>query len=285
MNPIRPFVKRNCMIFFRDKGAVFGSMLGVIIVLMLYVLFLKDIMLQSYPAEGGEFLMNSWVMAGMVAVAAVTSALGSYEMLVHDRELGSIKLLKVSPMSPLQMAIGYILTSFIISFLLSMFTLLIAEIYIFLYGGQILSALSILKVIAIALLGTASSSAIMFFIVSFVRSSKSFTTVCVIMGTLVGFVAGAYIPIGNFPSSVQSFLSIVPVTNEASLLRQVFMDIPETEYFVGASTETVHDFQVDMGEILTFGGTDITPIISIAILLVTAVIFTLLSSWNLSRKI
>lgn len=285
MNPIRPFIKRNCMIFFRDRGAVLSSMLGVIIVLMLYVLFLKNMMLQSYPADGGEFLMDSWVMGGMVAVAAVTSALGSYEMLVHDRELGSMKLLRVSPMSPLQMAIGYILTSFIISFLLSIFTLLFAEIYIFLYGGQILSAINILKVIAIALLGTASSSAIMFFIVSFIRSSKSFTSVCVIIGTLVGFVAGTYIPIGNFPSGVQSFLSIMPVTNEASLLRQVFMNVPETEYFVGASTDVVHNFQVDMGEILTLGGTDIMPIVSIAILLVTAVIFTLLSSWNLSRRI
>ncbi|MBR5998871.1 MAG: hypothetical protein IK043_00285, partial [Candidatus Methanomethylophilaceae archaeon] len=42
MNAILNFSKRCCLLYFRDKGAVFFSLMASLIVVMLYVLFLRD---------------------------------------------------------------------------------------------------------------------------------------------------------------------------------------------------------------------------------------------------
>lgn len=277
-------MKRNCSIFFRDKPSVFFSMLGVLIVLLLYVLFLRNLMVGGNEMPGGEFLMDSWIMAGMLAVAAVTASLGSFGILINDKVTGSAKTMNVSPATPVQVTAGYIMSSFVISLILSLITLFFAELYIAGYGGQLLSFMSMLEVLGVVLLGTMSGCALMFFIVSFLKTANAFATLSTIIGTLIGFVAGVYIPIGNMPEAVQMIIKVMPVSHEASLLRQIFMEVPEQISFAGASAEELHQFNIDMGVIFEFGGADFPVIGSILILIGTTVLFLALSAWNLSRK-
>ena len=59
---------RNLKIFFRQKSAVFFSLLSVFIIIGLYVLFLGDVWTDYFP-EGlseAENLMNNWIIAGIV---------------------------------------------------------------------------------------------------------------------------------------------------------------------------------------------------------------------------
>ena len=75
-------VKRNLLIFFRDRGSVFFSLLGVLIIIGLYVLFLGDIMVKDLgDLPGARFLMDSWIMSGLLAVTPVTTSLGQMFLL------------------------------------------------------------------------------------------------------------------------------------------------------------------------------------------------------------
>ena len=284
MSVIPALVKRHCLIFFRDKMNVFFSMLGAIIVLLLYIMFLKDLMIQSVPGEYGSFLMDSWIMAGMLAVTSVTAALGSLGILVGDKTSGASKIVAASPVKPIQVAAGYIISSFLITMMLCFFVLIFAEVFIIASGGSLLSAVALLEVIGVMIIGTASSCSIMFFVATLLKTTNSYSTACVIVGTLVGFVAGTYIPMGNLPDVVRNIVMIIPVSHEAMIMRQIFMDVPEGLYFEGASADIVHQFNVDMGYFFNIGGTDLSVWASLLFLIGTAIVFLLLSSYMISRN-
>lgn len=284
MSVIPALVRRHCLIFFRDKMNVFFSMLGVIIVLLLYIMFLKNLMIQSVPGEYGSFLMDSWITAGILAVTSVTAALGSLGILVSDKTSGASKIVTVSPVRPIQVAAGYIISSFLVTMMLCIFVLVFAEVFIVTSGGSLLSPVALLKVIGVMILGTASSCSIMFFVATLLRTTNSYSTACVIVGTLVGFIAGTYIPMGNLPESMKNIVMMMPVSHEAMIMRQIFMDVPEGLYFEGTSADVVHQFNVDMGYFFDIGGTDLSVWISMLFLVGTAIVFLLLSSYIISRK-
>lgn len=59
-------VNRNLKMFFRDKSAVFFSLLTVFIIIGLYVLFLWDMHVNGMDdMEGARFLMDSLIIAGV----------------------------------------------------------------------------------------------------------------------------------------------------------------------------------------------------------------------------
>ncbi|MFA5409056.1 MAG: ABC transporter permease, partial [Bacilli bacterium] len=193
--------KRNLLLFFRNKSEVFFSFLSVIIILGLYVLFLSDLQVLNIENEVGKIagvkaLVNSWVMAGLIAVSTVTLSLGALGRMVADRQNNSLNDFLVAPVKREQIFLSYILSALIITMILSIMLIAIAQIYISSSGGQILSLIGILEVLGITFLCTLSSSLLMLFIISFIRNEQSYSLVSTIVGTLIGFVTGAYIPIG-----------------------------------------------------------------------------------------
>ncbi|HOV70418.1 MAG TPA: ABC transporter permease, partial [Clostridia bacterium] len=84
------FTARNLKLFFRDKAAVFFSLLAVFIIIALYALFLSDMQVNQLKVFAGEktarFLVDSWIMAGILAVNSVTITLGAFGVIINDEE-------------------------------------------------------------------------------------------------------------------------------------------------------------------------------------------------------
>lgn len=222
-------IKRNLRIFFRDKASVFFSLLGVMIIIGLYVLFLGDMIQQGVsqiPAIGdsARFMMDSWIMAGVVAAASITTCMGAYGIMIDDNVNHIIKDFKVAPIKNWQMVLGYIVSSVLIGIMMSLITFVLAEVYIVAYGGEVLPFPVILKFLGLVVLSVSSSSALVFFIVTLIKSQNAFGTASTILGTMIGFLTGIYIPIGNLPSAVQTVIKIFPVSHAAVLLRQTMMN-------------------------------------------------------------
>ena len=61
------FAKRNLKLFFKDKVAVSCSLIGVLVVLGLYLVFLGDTLLSGLKdLDQAKFLIDSWLMAGVL---------------------------------------------------------------------------------------------------------------------------------------------------------------------------------------------------------------------------
>ncbi len=68
---------------------------------------------------------------------------------------------------------------------MSVVTLIFGEIYIVANGGEIASLMTIVKVLGVILLSSFASSAMVCFIVSFVKTSNTYTMISIILGMLM----------------------------------------------------------------------------------------------------
>ncbi|MFR1708741.1 MAG: ABC transporter permease [Clostridium sp.] len=279
------FAKRNIKLFFRDKSAVFFSLLSVFIIIGLYALFLGDVWSESLTEiSNARALMDCWIMAGLIAVTSVTTTMGSFGILVDDKSKKISKDFYSSPIKRSDLVAGYIISSYIIGVLMSIVAFIIVQIYLVMGGGEILSAIAIIKSLGLILISTFTNTAIVLFLVSFFKSQNAFATASTIIGTLIGFVTGIYLPIGNLSGPIQNIVKLFPISHAVVLLRQVIMEDQLSVAFKNAPKQYLTDFNQMMGVTFTFGDYTITPIISIIILISTALLFYGLSIWNLSRK-
>ena len=281
------FAIRNLKVFFKDRSSVFFSLLAVFIIIGLYALFLGDVWVNNFGSEvvGVHFLMDSWVMAGLLAVTSFTTTMGAFGIMVEDRNKKIFKDFSASPIKRSSIVGGYIVSAFLIGIIMSVITVALAEIYIVANGGDLMGWLTLLKVLALIILSTIANSSLVLFLVSFFNSTNAFATASTIIGTLIGFLTGIYLPIGNLPSSVQWVVKLFPVSHAAVLFRQVMMETPMSMTFNGAPAEMVTSFEKFAGVKFWFGGdTAITPLTSILVLILTAVVFCSLALLNMSRK-
>jgi multidrug/hemolysin transport system permease protein len=237
-------IKRNLRLYFRDKASVFFSMLGVIIIIALYVLFLGS-MLEGFVSEidpnASRFFMDSWVMAGVVAAASITTTFAGFGTMIDDKVKKINRDFMVAPVSRAKLVFSYVLSSFIIGMIMTLFTFVLAQGYIVIYGGEFLSFNGVLKMLGLILLSVSASSAFVFFIACFVKTTNAFAMLSTLIGTFIGFLTGIYIPIGNLPDAVQWVIKVFPISHSATAMRQVMMSeaidlsyIPEnSQQFLG----------------------------------------------------
>lgn len=283
---MRIFIKRNLKLFFRDRSAVFFSLLAIFIIVALYVVFLGDVWLNNDMKDivNTDTLMNNWLVAGLLAVASVTTAMGAFGVMVDDKVKKIYKDFDSSPIKKSAITGGYILSAFLIGVIMSLITVVISEIYILYNGGDLLSPIGCIKVFLLVLLTTMTNTSLVCFMVSFFKSHTAFSTASTIIGTLIGFLTGIYLPIGALPLPVQTVIKLFPVSHAASLFRQVLMDAPLQVSFEGIPPNHLKAFKEYMGVTFSFNGYEVTPIVSILILVGTAILFYGLSLFNMSRK-
>ena len=240
---------------------------------------LKDLL-----AENARFIINSWVMAGILSVTSITTTMGAFGIMVEDRTKKISKDFSSAPIKRTQLTGGYIVSSFIIGVIMSIAALFVAEIYILANGGKLLELVPLLKLLAVMLLSVFASSSMVFFIVSFFRSLNAFGTASTIIGTLIGFLTGIYIPIGSLPSAVQTVIKIFPISHAGALFRQIMMEAPMSIAFKNAPEQAITGFKQAMGIVYYFGSKELSPLVNILVLIATGIVFYALAVIKISVK-
>jgi multidrug/hemolysin transport system permease protein len=265
---------RNLRLYFRQKNMVFFSLLGVFIILGLYIVFLGDIWLDYTEniSDAGE-LLNAWIVAGVISVASITTSMGAAGIMVEDKAKGNIKDFYTAPIARSSIIGGYLLSIFVIGFIMSLLALLLGELYIVLRGGTPLHPGAVAGMIGIIALSAVSSGSIVFIIVSFISGNGAITTVSTIIGSLIGFITGIYLPIGTLPDAVQTIIKVFPVSHASALMRRVMMERPMEAAFSGAPAGYLTDFEEFMGVAFKYGDYVPPPLFHAAVLAVTAIVF------------
>lgn len=233
MKQFRELTRRNIILFFKDKGMFFTSLITPAILLVLYATFLgniyKDSFLSSLP-EGftlAEDLINGLVggqlMSSILAVSCVTVAFSSNMLMVQDKANGTIKDLSISPVKKSTLALSYYFATLISTLIICYVALAICLLYVSFIGWFISFAdvmFLILDVFLLVMFGTALSSIINFFL----SSQGQIAAVGTIMSAGYGFICGAYMPISSFSSGLQKVVSFLPGTYGMSLVRNHSMN-------------------------------------------------------------
>jgi multidrug/hemolysin transport system permease protein len=278
---------RNIKIFLRDKAGVFWSFLSVILVFGLYVLFLGNMIQQGFAeqTESVRFLIDSWIMAGMIAIASITTTMGAFGVMVEDKGNKTLKDFLASPVSRRSLVGGYLLGAYAVGVIMTLITFVFAQGFIVVSGGEFLPLADMLKAIGVILISAMAGSAIVFFIVTSISSINAFSAVSTILGTLIGFITGTYMNIGILPAAVQWAVRLFPISHAASLLRQIMMRVPTEITFAGAPEDAVTQFNENMGVVFYFGAYETPWFVSVLVLLVTTAVFYALAILNMKKRI
>jgi len=271
-------VKRHLLMFFRDKANVFFSFLAILIILGLFALFLDDVMVQAIEAELGHssettrLAVGAMLLGGTVAVTSITSCLGALGISVGDKARAGKDFL-TSPLSRSKISFSYILSSTLIGLIMTGLTLVLVVAYLMFQGADFPGWATWGKLLLTLVLSVVCANSMMYFITLFVNSRNALSALGSIIGTMVGFLMGIYLPIGQFPSGVQWVIRLFPLSHAASMFRQVLADAPLADLFASAPPEALETLREFNGITFRFGDLMTGFWFSAAVLLVTTVVF------------
>lgn len=282
--------RRHLAVFFRDRTAVFFALLSPLIMLVLYAFFLANVQVEelgeAFPHASADDInqfVSAWVFAGITMITTLTTGLAALTVFVEDRASGRFKDFAVSPITRRQLIVSYLLATFVVAAIMSIVVLALSQVYIGLTGGALLAG-NLLPALGVVLLLCAGFAALSSFVVTFIRSTGAFTSLSVIVGTGVGFLAGIYIQPGTLSAGVVNVINALPFSQAAALLREPFTEKAVTT--LGQHGEGVARLQEHYGiGSLAIGDSTLTLGNIVCIFVVLIVVFTLLGAWRLRQKV
>ena len=225
---------RNMKVYGKDKISLLLSMLTQLIVLGLFVLFLKGNYVDVINQELGdlknmlskddiEAIVNSWLVAGVVGTSVVTAALNALSVMVHDKMDRIDYDYTAAAVKSRTVVLSYF-TGAMLSAVVTSSILLTAGLgYLAVSGSFLLSALDIIMLYGIVVLGSISSTLVLMLFISFFKKDSSLSAFGILISVAIGFAVGAYMPVGQFSEGVQTVVNLVPGSQITALLRNVLM--------------------------------------------------------------
>lgn len=268
MKTVYFLTRRNCRLFFKDKGMFFSSLITPIILLVLYATFLAKIYRDSFvsavpPGLVSDSLIDATVAAQLIssllAVICVTVAFCANLISINDKASGAIRDLTVTPVRRSALAVGYFAAAAIVTLIVTLTTFAVCLIYLAFIGWYMSVAdvfLLLLDVLLLTLFGTALSSCVNFGL----STNGQASAVGTIVSAGYGFICGAYMPMSGFGTGLQRVLSFLPGTYGTCLIRNhamagVLREMRDTAGFPDEVLEGIRD-SIDCN--LSFFGTRVT---------------------------
>lgn len=238
MNKFLGLTKRNLLIFFKDKQAIVFSLLTSIIVFVLYLLFLRDSFVSAIQsalnqAEGlsslveaadVEMYANLTLLVGILGSAMITVPFNCLTTVIKDRENKIDYDILTTPVRRGQIIISYFVSAAVSAILMTSIILTIGLLILSQQGDVHMGVEDILKAYGVVAIGSVSATALFMIVVLFFKTSSASGAFFGILSAAAGFVIGAYVPISQFSTGVQTFCNIFPASQITIVLRNVLLN-------------------------------------------------------------
>lgn len=238
MRGILGLIKRNLLLFFKDWQSILFSLLTSIIVLVLYLLFLKGTFvsamqsaMEQYPGPASvvteknmDMFANLLLLTGILGSTMISVPFSCITTLVRDRASKVDYDILATPLKRGQIIFAYFVSAVLSSTLLTGFILAIGLVGISLQGDTYLNGIQLVKAFAVVALGSISASAIFMIVVLFFKSVSACEAFFGILSAASGFVIGAYIPISQFSNEVQTVCNLFPASQITIMLRNILLN-------------------------------------------------------------
>lgn len=226
-------VERNTKCYFKDKFTFFISLLTPLILLVLFVTFLRNVYIdsftQSFP-EGFtvddriiEGIAGAWLMSSILGVSSVTVAFCSNIIMVSDKMEGNANDFYVSPVKRVTLSLAYFASNFFVTFIVMLGVLLIGSIYLAVVGWYIPAGdffMIIVDIFCCVLFGTLLAGVVE----NFISTQGGLSAVSTLVSSMYGFICGAYMPLSQFSEGLRNTLCLLPGTYGVGILRNHFMN-------------------------------------------------------------
>ena len=238
MRGISGLIKRNLLLFFKDWQSILFSLLTSIIVLILYLLFLKGTFvsaiqsaMEQYPGltsmvsqKDIAMFANLFLLSGILGSAMISVPFSCITVVVKDRANKVDYDILSTPLKRGQIIFAYFVSAVLTSILLNSIILAVGLIGIRMQGNMYLNISQVIKAFSIVALGSISASAIFMIVVLFFKTVSACEAFFGILSAASGFVIGAYIPISQFSNEVQTVCNLFPASQITIMLRNILLN-------------------------------------------------------------
>lgn len=121
-------LKRDFLLYLRNRSGVFFSLLGALISFLLYIIFLQKNLMDAWSQlPDNKSLLNNWLMGGTLAVTGITTSFTALTQVVQDRENQVDQDLFLTDLGSWGLQLSYLISSLIISFVMQAFMLIVID--------------------------------------------------------------------------------------------------------------------------------------------------------------
>lgn len=231
LRKMRYLTLRNIKLYFKDKMTFLVSLITPLILLVLFIAFLKSTyedsilsIIQGFDLDQSliDALTGGWLFSSVLATSCITVAFCSGMMVIDKINRANIDFM-VSPVKKSTLQLSYVLANLFSTFIITFVLLIVGLIYLACVGFYITFVdilLIVLGIIITSLFGTILANIIW----TFTHSQGVVSGVCTLVSALYGFICGAYMPISTMGQGMQYFVSLLPGTYATVLFRQGFLN-------------------------------------------------------------
>lgn len=240
-------VKRNLMLYFRNRSGVFFSLFGALISFVLYLVFLKQSIKSGWSAvPDSSQLLDNWLIAGTLTITGITTSLTALSQMVKDEEQKIDLDLQLTDIGPVAVRGSYLIAASVIALVMQAIVYVVMTGYFYFTDSLGVSVNTLPEVFVIMVLSALLSTAVNAIIVGLIHSVDSLSKLASLIGTASGFLVGTYVSLGSLPDFAQLLMKLTPGTYIAALYRQALMTSKLTSTFAGAPGQLEH-FERVMG--------------------------------------
>ncbi|MBC6306565.1 ABC transporter permease [Listeria booriae] len=227
MRELLILVKRHMYTYFADKGNIVFTCLSSIIVVMLYAFFIFDTQVDSLVAAmagtdraQAVTFVCMWFLAGQITLIIFGATFNAMAIFIDDMKYNGSDV-QIFPLSKVKIIVSYCIQAVLIALLFGIGSLIIGTLLIWWKQGYLIPASSLFAAVGVIILGTIFSAILAMFIVTFMKTAKAFSSLQIVLNTLMGFLIGMYIPIGTLPDFMQRIIFWNPYMSMSVWLREL----------------------------------------------------------------
>lgn len=286
---LKGLIYRNIKVYFNDKGKIFFSILTPIIVLLLYSLFLAknyDVFLENIFSEFNinkvyiNKMISSLILASTLGVTLITVPFQCTLQFLEDKDKKIILDLSATGLNARKRLFSYVISSTISSVIVS---IIIFSISLIIFGVKYdmqLSISQIVYILLLILLGSLSAVIIFLPIIILFKNLSSANGIYALVSSISGFVIGAYVPLTQFSSLIQSICSLFPATQVTSLIKKILLTdiIDEITQLVPEFAKDTFSLELNKGFSINnyLNGDEISIITALIIIFSVSIVFYIL---------
>lgn len=231
LRKMRYLTLRNIKLYFKDKMTFLVSLITPLILLVLFIAFLKSTyedsilsIIKGFDLDQSliDAFTGGWLFSSVLATSCITVAFCSGMMVIDKINRANIDFM-VSPVKKSTLQLSYVLANLFSTFIITFVLLIVGLIYLACVGFYITFVdilLIVFGIIITSLFGTILANIIW----TFTHSQGVVSGVCTLVSALYGFICGAYMPISTMGQGMQYFVSLLPGTYATVLFRQGFLN-------------------------------------------------------------
>lgn len=298
MKEIRVLTGRTMKLYLKNPLSILFSFVYMLLFIVLISFFLGDYMAKGMTelyseVVGMDFSQIRWLvdttaMAGVLMINCILVPLNVLTIMVQDSSDGRLDSFLVSAVSRDKLVIGYWLAPFLVGTAMNVLCLFAAQGFIVMNGGAWLGMHCNIQMVGLIAVNTFSVTSILFVVAMLMKNASLYSTFTGIMSALVGFVTGAFLPIGIFPANIQKIFMLIPAHHGATMMREVMTKEPLAATFDNVTDQMVNGTLMNAQEIIDiyaaengitymFGGAQVIFPVMLTVIIGSGLIFMALS--------